>query len=268
MKQKYQPLKEYLNNRCKKAQRVTLSFAEIEGILGDRLPQSAYNHRAWWSNQSDVSNRPQAKAWISAGYEVETVQQQSRSGTVRFRRRHAGLDAAQCSPDQSGPVRFDRSHAWRQPMNWTPEAIIEDFRSVARLAGVNLGTDDIGIEILPAPHRPPTRLPPGKMAVYVFCKGDRVLKIGKAGSKSQPRYTSQHYNPRSVSSTLAHSLLDDRETFGAAIDEGNVKQWIKTHTGRINFLLDAGYGIAVLTLLEAFLQCRLKPRYEGFKSQT
>lgn len=153
-------------------------------------------------------------------------------------------------------------------MNWPPEAVIEDFRTAAKLAGIDLGPDDIAIEMLPAPHTPPTRLPPGKMAVYVFCKGDSVLKIGKAGPRSQARYTSQHYNPGSAKSTLAASVLADPEAPGAdAVDESNVGQWIKTHTDRVNFLLDYTHGIAVLTLLEAFLQCRLKPCYEGFKSQ-
>lgn len=87
MRSKYQPLEEHLESRRRGTQQLTLSFAEIENILGDRLPQSAYTYREWWSNQSDVSNRPQAKAWISAGYEVETVQQQPGRGTVRFKRR-------------------------------------------------------------------------------------------------------------------------------------------------------------------------------------
>lgn len=247
MRPKYQPLEDYLKSRRNGAQQVTLSFAEIEDMLGDRLPPSAYNYREWWANQSDVSNRPHARAWISAGYEVETVHQPPRGKTVRFKRRHA----------------------WGLPMNWSPEAVIEDFRPAAKLAGIDLGPDDIVIEILPAPHRPPTRLPPGQMAVYVFCKGDSVLKVGKAGPRSEARYTSQHYNPGSAGSTLARSLLTDREAPGSgAFDESNVKQWIKAHTDRVNFLLDAECGIAVLTLLEAFLQCRLKPRYEGSKNQS
>jgi hypothetical protein len=36
---------------------------------------------------------------------------------------------------------------------------------------------------------------------------------------------------------------------------------------RVNFLVDERLGMRVLTLLEAFLQCRLNPCYEGFKSQ-
>ncbi len=88
MRAKYQPLEDHLKSPTGEAQQVTLSFAEIETILGQRLPKSAYTYREWWSNQSDVSNRPHAKAWIAAGYEVETVQQQTGRGTVRFTLRH------------------------------------------------------------------------------------------------------------------------------------------------------------------------------------
>lgn len=84
---KYEPLEEHLRGARASKGSVTLSFSEVESIIGARLPKSAYSYREWWSNQSDVSNRPQAKAWISAGYEVETVQQQHDSGTVRFKRR-------------------------------------------------------------------------------------------------------------------------------------------------------------------------------------
>ncbi|MFN0194671.1 MAG: hypothetical protein ACKVP5_22295 [Aestuariivirga sp.] len=63
---------------------ITLRFQEIEPIVGARLPPSAYNHREWWSNQSDVSNRPQARSWIDAGFKVDMVQQHPRDGVVRF----------------------------------------------------------------------------------------------------------------------------------------------------------------------------------------
>jgi hypothetical protein len=36
---------------------------------------------------------------------------------------------------------------------------------------------------------------------------------------------------------------------------------------RVNLVMDAACGIAVLTPLEAFVQCRLHPRFEGFDSQ-
>jgi hypothetical protein len=153
-------------------------------------------------------------------------------------------------------------------MSWHPEKAIEDFLVVAKLAGIELESAAITIEKLAAPHVPPTKLPPGKMAVYVFCKGPVVLKVGKVGAKSQARYTSQHYNPNSAPSTLAASILLDREWLQLDDpDTAKIGQWIRTNTDRVNLLLDQKWGVPVLTLLESFLQCRLKARYEGFKSQ-
>ena len=153
-------------------------------------------------------------------------------------------------------------------MAWLAETAIEDFKTVARLAGVELPSSMITIENLSAPHVAPTRLPVGKMAVYVFSKGSDVLKVGKVGAKSHARYTSQHYNPGSAMSTLAASILADRERLGlTTIDEAGIGSWIRENVDRVNFLLDERLGVPVLTLLEPFLQCRLKPRYEGFKSQ-
>jgi len=153
-------------------------------------------------------------------------------------------------------------------MTWRPEAAIDDFRTVARLAGIEMPNGAISIESLSAPHVPPTRLPFGKMAVYVFSKGPEVLKVGKVGVKSQARYTRQHYNPGSAMSTLAASILADRERLGLGdVDEASVGRWIRENIDRVNFLMDERFGIPVLSLLETFLQCRLKPRYEGFKSQ-
>jgi hypothetical protein len=86
-------------------------------------------------------------------------------------------------------------------VSWNAEAAIADFRTVARLAGMELADGAIKIEKLAARHVPPTR-PAGKMAVYVLSKGPEVLKVGKVGAKSQARYTSQHYNPGSAMSTL------------------------------------------------------------------
>ena len=51
------------------------------------------------------------------------------------------------------------------------------------------------------------------------------------------------------------------------MNEANVSDWIKENTDRVDFILDADLGVRVLTLLEAFVQCRLQPRVEGFASQ-
>ena len=154
-------------------------------------------------------------------------------------------------------------------MNWNPEKLRDDFLVVAKLGGIEIASENIGIEIRTMPHVPPRNLPKGKMAVYVFSNKKYVLKVGKAGSRSQARYTSQHYNPGSAPSTLAASILKDENAVQEySLNQQNISDWIKENTDRVNFLLDANTGKWVLTLLEAFVQCRLQPRYEGFASQS
>jgi len=153
-------------------------------------------------------------------------------------------------------------------MHWSPVAILEDFYKVAKLTRVGLLKSDIRIEQLPAPHLPPKKLPNGKMAIYVFTYGSYVLKVGKVGPNSQARYTSQHYNPNSAPSTLAASIIKEPKIIGVkGINEENISAWIKENTDRTNFIIVSSLGIQILTLFEAYLQCRLRPVFEGFKSQ-
>lgn len=154
------------------------------------------------------------------------------------------------------------------PALWNLETAIRDFEQVADLAGVPLSPGAVTIERLPAPHRPPSWLPPGKMAIYVFTYANDTLKVGKAGAKSQARYVSQHYNAGSAPSTLAASIFADRARYGLMdAKETDIGAWIKGHVDRVNLLMDECSGIPILPLLEACLHCRLRPRYEGFKSQ-
>lgn len=45
---KYQPLNDHLTEL--KGDFVSLSFSEIEVIISDQLPNSAFKYRAWWTN--------------------------------------------------------------------------------------------------------------------------------------------------------------------------------------------------------------------------
>ena len=83
---KYLPLEQHLRSLRRDVQETTLSFRDIEKLLGQSLPSSAREYREWWSNQVDTSNRPQAKAWIAAGFEVVAVRQDGHAPSVRFRR--------------------------------------------------------------------------------------------------------------------------------------------------------------------------------------
>ena len=66
---KYYPLFEYLQAQA--VSPVSMTFTEIEARLQSSLPKSS-RQRAWWSNR-DSDSALQAKAWIEAGYHVETV---------------------------------------------------------------------------------------------------------------------------------------------------------------------------------------------------
>jgi hypothetical protein len=66
---KYQPLTTHL--RAQRGSRVPMSFAEIERVLGTKLPPSASSHRAWWSN--NPTNNVMTKAWLDAGFQSEQV---------------------------------------------------------------------------------------------------------------------------------------------------------------------------------------------------
>ena len=145
--------------------------------------------------------------------------------------------------------------------------IASDFVQVAAHAGISIPLSDIEVQFFAAPHHPPSSLPTGKLAVYIFMLADRCLKVGKAGPKSAARFCSQHYGIRAPS-TLAKSLMKRQAAIDVTgLDESNVKTWICEHTARVNFLIPSQYGVFALSLLEAFVQCRLRPEFEGFASQ-
>lgn len=108
-------------------------------------------------------------------------------------------------------------------------------------------------------------LPENKIAVYLFFLNDECLKIGQAGSNSGPRFTSQHYNPKSSKSNLASSVLNDA-TF-IALNESNVGVWLKENTDRLDVIIQSRnskhLNKIVLNFVEGLLQYRFKPRYEG-----
>ena len=65
---KYDPLRRFLS--ADTAAPLTLSFAQVEQILGAKLPPSAYVRAAWWSNETDPTHS-QCKAWLSAGLKAQ-----------------------------------------------------------------------------------------------------------------------------------------------------------------------------------------------------
>jgi hypothetical protein len=154
------------------------------------------------------------------------------------------------------------------------DRLVAAFVSAAAHAGVSLPNGSVEAEFLAAPHRPPTKLPSLKQAIYWFAVGKCCLKVGKAGQHSNARYTSQHYNPRSSGSNLAKSILKYEQRVKAVVpvakqgeidrlDESTVGNWIKENTSRCNLLVDISVNVHALSFLETFVQARLQPLFEG-----
>jgi len=72
MKNKYDPIFDFLQSYNPNEREVTLTFVQIEKIINAKLPYSAHNHRAWWANETEGSH-VHAKAWMEAGWLVDTV---------------------------------------------------------------------------------------------------------------------------------------------------------------------------------------------------
>jgi hypothetical protein len=66
---KYHPLFEHL--LFSGQGQLTMTFAEIEAVLGAQLPPSASTRQEWWSNSP--RGHSQAKAWMRASYETSQV---------------------------------------------------------------------------------------------------------------------------------------------------------------------------------------------------
>lgn len=68
----YSRLGDYLRNSGK--QSVTLTFQEIEKIIGCDLPASARDHNAWWDNCMTENAHTQARlGWLGVGYKVTNL---------------------------------------------------------------------------------------------------------------------------------------------------------------------------------------------------
>ena len=66
---KYQPLHEYLRDRF--ANRVVLTFAEIEALLGTSLPDAARSDLRWWEVPAATLPSEHSDAWICANRRAE-----------------------------------------------------------------------------------------------------------------------------------------------------------------------------------------------------
>jgi hypothetical protein len=66
---KYEALPQFL--QLLDATRRRMAFDEVERILGFKLPKSAYQYEAWWSNNE--TGHSHARAWLAVGWRTEEV---------------------------------------------------------------------------------------------------------------------------------------------------------------------------------------------------
>jgi hypothetical protein len=113
---KYAPLTHWLaTQRGVNALRVT--FDQLDALLAEPLPQSARQHRSWWSNE--YTTNLQSLAWLRAGWQVENVD--FAAETITFRQSMAALQQLyfadlldRLKQTRPGLTRATKAH----PQNW------------------------------------------------------------------------------------------------------------------------------------------------------
>jgi hypothetical protein len=107
---------------------VTLTFQEIENILAAKLPPSAYEHRAWWSNDP---TKPQSAAWLEEGWRTTSVKMTERRLTfVRTDVREQAYITffAKLNARLATETDFPLRNASPQGQSWHNLAVLDESR--------------------------------------------------------------------------------------------------------------------------------------------
>jgi hypothetical protein len=151
-------------------------------------------------------------------------------------------------------------------------SLIQEFVADLRAyQGLVADASGISHDAWKAPHKA-RDLPSGSGAVYVFSLSStsqasagagRVLKVGKAGPKSNPRFRYQHYAPGSAMSTLSGAIENNPLLWGYIGYTGkqtDVGTWIRENTDRDNFYFK---NEDLIGRFEVYAKARLGPVFEG-----
>jgi len=106
IKDKYEPLGAHMRRLAADRVDISLTFAEIERIVGTRLPQGAQNSAFWLGVKGKAPSR--ARAWIAAGF---VAQPDVTHGRIRFHRQQAAPSPrlSGAAPRQTVPQPSGRS---------------------------------------------------------------------------------------------------------------------------------------------------------------
>lgn len=121
---KYAPLYHHL--RAQQGDRLELTFAELERVLGFQLPDSARIYRPWWANQAK-SGHSQAMAWGAAGWKTAAVDLEGE--TLRFEREASIRTERAANHSEHREVEMSDAVQYWVYENWTHEkAMIHEGR--------------------------------------------------------------------------------------------------------------------------------------------
>jgi hypothetical protein len=80
---KYENLTVHLVEATPGESPLTLTFKQIEKIIGSQLPDSARRYQAWWANQSGKGHS-QAYSWACAGWRTSDLDLENETVTFRY----------------------------------------------------------------------------------------------------------------------------------------------------------------------------------------
>ena len=164
---KYAPLFRHLSQLP--SDRWSATFAEVEALVGSRLPNSARVFRAWWANDGG-SSHSQSMAWSVAGWKTADVDMDAE--TLTFRK----ILAAEGSVFVSAEQLIVRTSA---PTMGDFRAALKDVLSEAQNSGEDFLVISAGAlhRIVGGYPTPYNRMPMCCNAMNeACCDGDHVLE--------------------------------------------------------------------------------------------
>ena len=127
---KYEPLQRYLSAQPEDG--CTLTFSQIEKIIGAPLPPSARRHKSWWGNDS---THVQAQTWMGAGWVTDPPRLDEE--TIPFRRSYG-------SPPLPTEKNADEGHS-QVIVRKLETAVVDALKRKARRKGHSLEQELRGI---------------------------------------------------------------------------------------------------------------------------
>jgi CBS domain-containing protein len=71
LEEKYARLGQHLSQIPRGQERISVTFSEVEEIIGSPLPATAREHRSWWAN--NAATHPHSEQWLKASWRVVSI---------------------------------------------------------------------------------------------------------------------------------------------------------------------------------------------------